>query len=73
LHYLRKGTDLIKKLQSIMGDSLGASKHHYSYSAVCVGKKRIGFFFLTLAGPEATTGVDDDEASTFFIPETQKN
>jgi hypothetical protein len=37
------------------------------------GKKRIGFFFLTLAGPEATTGVDDDEASTFFIPETQKN
>jgi hypothetical protein len=70
LHYLRKGTDLIKTSKH-NGDSLGASKHHYSS---CVWKKkRIGFFFLTLAGPEATTGVDDDEASTFFIPETQKN
>jgi hypothetical protein len=38
-----------------------------------VWKKKIGYFFLTLAGPEATTGLDDDEASTFFIPETQKN
>jgi hypothetical protein len=35
--------------------------------------KRLDISFLTLAGPEATTGLDDDEASTFFIPETQKN
>jgi hypothetical protein len=56
------------------GDSLGVDfRASIAIPVRLCGKKKIGYFFLTLAGPEATTGLDDDEASTFFIPETQKN